>query len=457
LHEAAEALRRSYVDAGVGERVLELFAGKYSMNVDIIEPDNQIAPILRAKFGRLSKVIMLHQSTSLDELSLEDRFEIATRLVERSPAEFLDTIGIGTGPQLINLKNRGGATAFHWAAVQWSQSISTGAKYVDFMADLVAAGSSVSEPDAYGYSPLMCMLLGEPDRWDMPEACKDDVTIRIQSWGRFLASVGISLVDYTERENDLLRSLGDENALGIYYRDVFAVLDSIAISDDITLEIYAKTKSFVSIWERTRTPGSFLQVMPWPFKIWWFLWTDDIGDYQDGNDHWRRTKTKTLVSSTPISLTLDSITDAQYNMDKVLFGGSQDDHGPRAAVFRSNQQRMERERDGFPSKRRSASTGPAARPFYRYVTDIVPISTSEDEEDLKLPLSFHKCPFDSRWGLTGEGVDDSLDGWRRCLRGCQGRPDLGPTMGNVFSVFGPGEFNTSHIERPPKLVLVLRS
>ena len=128
---------------------MELFAGKYYMDVYIFGPHDDGSHALRSVFYDLSEVIMSHQPLSLERASLADRFEIAMKLRGRSPADFLTTVGLGIDDQLLSMTDETGSTVLHWAAMHWSicyrreWSLSRLVSYGDFIVNLISAGSSV--------------------------------------------------------------------------------------------------------------------------------------------------------------------------------------------------------------------------------------------------------------------------------------------------------------------------
>jgi hypothetical protein len=433
-----------FIREHVGEQILELFAGKHSMNVDITGPDHEIPDFMKFQFCKLSKVIMSHQSIGLNELSLEDRFDIAMRLSERTPTEFLDTVGIGIGDGLLALNDRLGATVLHWTATQWSmaQGMETPSPiltlHANLMVSLLKAGSELSAVDTLGYSPLMYALMHDnqwPNRWHSYPRKHEDPLILINSWMRLIASTDISVPAYVETENSLLKSLETDHIVRLFYQDRWAELDSIIIGDDMNIKINVKLVTSVDIRERTQPPGSFEHPIPMPSNIWWFPCDIDSDDCHGEYHHWKTVDSGELKSDVPFTLTPDSMVEAQRDMTTILFQRSQDDSGPVAAVFQRNHQRISRERNNIPTRRRSVSTGPPANPFYRYVSEVP--QTSLLQEGYPRCLRVHKCPFDLQWGFVVWERLEPHDMWRNCMRGCPGRPDHASNIADTFRPLVP--------------------
>jgi hypothetical protein len=440
--QAATIYDRFWVDPPAGEQILELFAGKHNMNVDITGPEDEIPSFLKAEFYRLRKIIMSYQSILLTKLSLEDRFEIAMKVVELTPAEFLDTVGIGVGANLLALNDGFGATVLHWAAAQWS--IAAGVKgyssaltaHAEFVASLISAGSPMSAVDALGYSPLMYALLNDTQRsnvWHSHRIGYKDHLLLVNSWIRLLATTRILVPAYVETENSLLKSLGSDHAIRLIYQGRRAELDSIAIGDDTKMKINVKLVTEIDIRERKQTPGSFVHATLMPPKIWWYPWDPNIDGPYDDYHHWQIIDSKELKSSAPFTLTPDSIVEAQRDMTTILFDRSQDDSGPLAAIFQRNHQRISRERNSISTRRRSASMG--TNPFYRYVSQVP--QTVLLQEGYPLCLRVHKCPFDSQWGFKPLNMLESHHMWRNCMKGCPGRPDHATKISDSFRSLVP--------------------
>ena len=74
--------------------ILELFAGKYDMDVYIFGPSDDSLRSLKSLFYHFSKAIMSHQPMSLEKVSFKDRFNIAMKLRMRSPQIFLPLSGL---------------------------------------------------------------------------------------------------------------------------------------------------------------------------------------------------------------------------------------------------------------------------------------------------------------------------------------------------------------------------
>jgi hypothetical protein len=172
-----------------------------------------------------------------------------------------------------------------------------------------------------------------------------------------------------------------------------------------------------------------------PSKIWWFPCDIDSDDCHGEYHHWKTVDSGELKSDVPFTLTPDSMVEAQRDMTTILFQRSQDDSGPVAAVFQRNHQRISRERNNIPTRRRSASTGPPANPFYRYVSEVP--QTSLLQEGYPRCLRVHKCPFDLQWVFVVWERLEPHDMWRNCMRGCPGRRDHASNIADTFRPLVP--------------------
>jgi hypothetical protein len=114
-------------------------------------------------------------------------------------------------------------------------------------------------------------------------------------------------------------------------------------------------------------------------------------------------------------------------MGDILFGGTQDDHMTLAAVYRREQRRTDRGRNSTPSRRRSSSTPPAAKPFVEYMTRI-----PHRHPPNYRPLYIHKCLQDSHWGFCNSERAPKYRMWATCMAGCSGRPNRGAEIAADF-------------------------
>lgn len=411
---------------------MELFAHDYGMDVNITGPDDDIPLVVKKQFYYASEIIMSNQPVALDRLSTEHRFRIAMRLVRRTPSEFMETVGLGVGSRLLALTDEVGNTVLHWAAKQWSichaersqlsALIDLSHLLAHFIKRLLAAGSLVSATNARGHTPLLYVFGNAPGEEDWFVPYPTAQIWLLGPWGALLASAGVQLVDYVEKETEILRSLQDKQELYLQHRHRYLKPHSIALVDEKTLTMNVKLVDWIEIWEKRPLPGSFVESRHMPCRIWWDPFLED-----DEDPCWQQIDYRYLESIEALAITSDSITDTEFNMDHVLFGGPQDDHGAVAATFRRSQQAMERERNGLTRTRRSTSAAPLARHFLEYATQI-PLSF----QPRRRWISVHKCPFDSQWGFvdTPSPVYGSHKVWRTCMQGCRGRPDYASTICN---------------------------
>lgn len=342
--------------------IMELFAAKYNMDVYIFGPHDEKTLALRSVFYDLSKVVMSHQPLSLVEVSLADRFNIAMKLRGRSPADFLTTVGLGIDDQLLSLTDETGSTVLHWAAMHWSMCHRREwpscrlVSYGDLIVDLIRAGSSVSAIDGRGHSPLMYLLeFDHPsDDWlygtyEIPDRTHPSQVV--SSWGILLSQAGVSLPKYVEREDYLLSCLETEHPIQFSWRNRWLELKGIALGDQTTFTMEVSTSQYHAVWERQPMPGSFMDTMPDLYRL---PWCPSSGD--DSQVVWQCIEMKFLRSSKQFFLTPDSIDDIEFDLSRILFGGTQDDHMSLAAVYRREEQRNARAQNGICTKRRSSST-----------------------------------------------------------------------------------------------------
>lgn len=100
-----------------------------------------------------------------------------------------------------------------------------------------------------------------------------------------------------------------------------------------------------------------------------------------------------------------------------------------AAVYRREQQRINRVQSGMSSKSRSSSTPPATKTF---VKDIAKIPYPHSPEGHMCARYVHKCPQDNRWGFCKPDYGESQDSRAKCMAGCNGRPDHGAHIAAAF-------------------------
>lgn len=174
-------------------------------------------------------------------------------------------------------------------------------------------------------------------------------------------------------------------------------------------------------------PGSFTDTVPGPSRIPWRPSSED-----DLHVSWQVIDFRTLKYK-PFQLCPDSIEDIEFDLGRILFEGTQDDHMNLAAVYRREQQLIGRARNGIISKTRSSSTPPATKRFVNKAMEI-PNSCS--------PIGYgwfvHKCPSDFRWGFSKSEYVDTDNIWALCMAGScgMGRPDNGA---DIVAAFLPPE------------------
>ena len=428
----------SFGDTSYGKpvraEILELFAGKYNMDVNIWGPDDSSSRCFKSEFYHSSKVIMSHQPIGLESVSSQDRFNIAMRFRGRSPKDFLTTVGLKMDDELLALTDESGATALHWAARQWSvghrrRPSPQLALYGDFIVSLVKAGAHVSAIDEHGHSPLMYLLDSDDvpgdwcyGTWSVPhELCPVQI---VHSWSMLLAQAGILLTRYIEWENDLLSQLDSEHPVRWLWRGRHMELEHLSLGNGTTLTMNVHTIEHCMIWESRPPPGAFVDNTQGLRRLWWQIPEDDP------EISWQLIEVRDLKSSEPLTLSPDSIDNVEFELSHILFGGTQDDHMALTAVYQREQRRADRCRNGIASRRRSSSTPPAARTFVAHVTRI-PHPHSAKYRPLG-PLLVHKCLSDAQWGFCGPFERASLDMQATCMAGCKRRPDHGAYLAATF-------------------------
>jgi hypothetical protein len=411
--------------------ILELLAGKYDMDVYIFGSSDDSSRSLRRLFYDLSEIIMSHQPIDLGKVSLEDRFNIAMKLRERSPADFFAIVSLRIDERLLAMTDEFCSTVLHWAAIHWSighlRSWSSARlmAYGDLIVNLIKMGSNVSAINGRGHSPLMCLFASDDllDDWQyesyqIPNGLHPSQIV--SSWGTLLNCAGVSLSEYVESENFLLSRL--EYAIDWKWRGRMMELEGIAIGDRATLTMEVSTKELRTIWEIQSMPGSYMETTPNVRRLPWYPSSDD-----DPQVIWQLSDLRALKTPKSFQLSLDSIDDAEFDLGHILFGGTQDDHMHLAAVYRREQGRNRRIKDGIVNEKRSSSTPPATK---RFVKNRRSIPTPRGP--VGSTWNVHKCPQDFRWGFCKGGYGESYDMRAFCMAGCSGRPDYGAEIAAVF-------------------------
>lgn len=403
------------------------------MDVYIFGPSDDSTRPLRSVFYDTSEIIMSHQPIGLEKVPLEHRFSIAMKFRGRSPADFLATIGLEINDQLPTMTDEFGSTVLHWAAMHWSIGHLSGwpssrlMSYGQLAIDLIKAGSSISAVNKRGHTSFMCLLAWDhlSDYWQY-WTCRIPHKLYpsqiVSSWGTLLDHAGVSLPEIVERENCLLSRLEMEFPVQFWWRGRFLNLESIALEDRTTFSIEVCTTEDFAIYENQLMPGSFTDTIPNICKLPW-------PPSSDGDSHvsWQLIETRTLTSSKSFRLHTDSIDDNEFYLGHILFGDAQDDHMGLSAVYRREQQRIHRARNGISSKRRSASTPPAAKTFSVHRTRI-----PGHRSPMGCSLYVHKCPHDNHWGFCRNGYGEEPDTTAKCMAGCSGRTDHGAQIANAF-------------------------
>lgn len=297
--------------------------------------------------------------------------------------------------------------------------------YGDLVVDLIKAGSSVSTVNKRGHTPFMCLLAWDrlSDDWQygtyhVPHGLHPSHIL--SSWGTLLDHAGVSLPEFVGRENFLLSRLEIEFPIQWWWRGQFLNLESIALEDRTTFSIEVCTTEDYGIYESHPMPGSFTDTIPNLCRLPWRPSSND-----DSQVFWQLTEARTL-SSNPFQLSPDSINDVEFDLGRILFGGTQDDHMSLVAVYR-REQRPCRARNDISNRRRSASTPLAAKKFSTYKTRI-----PDHRSPGGCSLYVHKCPRDNHWGFCRNDSRIEPDTTAKCIAGCSGRIDQGAQLANAF-------------------------
>jgi len=396
------------------------------MDVYILGPSVNSSCTLKRMFYDLSKVIMSNQPLDLEKVSLDDRFNIAMKLRGRSPADFLATVGLETTNQLLSMTDEKGSTPLHWAAMQWSLChrrqwpLSRLVSYGDLVVTLIKMGSSVSAIGGRGHSPLMYLIGFDypSDNWsygtyEIPEQIHPSQIV--MSWLTLLSQAGVPLSEYVQRENLLLSCLKTEHPVEFVWRERTLELKGIALGGQTIFTMEVNTTQNLTIWERQSIPGSFMDATLGRCRLPWYPLSRD-----DSQIFWQCIDMKLLRSTKPFCLSPDSIDDIEFDLGRVLFGGIQDTHMSLAAVYWREQQRIDRVRNGICNKKRSSSTPPATKIFYKSRTKIPGSHSPKD-----YAWCVHKCPLDFRWGFCTNEFGEGHHLRASCMAGCSERPDHG--------------------------------
>jgi hypothetical protein len=421
----------------VKRQLVELFTGKFDMEVDVIEPSPQTLMFLYESFQDHSVVILSHQSIPLAHMTLMERFRIAMMFRRRTPSDFLSTIGLPISHELAQLSNTIGETALHWAAREWfDQRLLNTADQAETRAardctglvvELLKYQPLVHALDKYGRSPLMSFLdfsRFEEDTWVHSLWCVHDRAAASNSWAELLAKAGVSLPEYVARENDFLTALsrtGDHIGWSYPQSDPELKLKRFVLSEQQTIHLEVTHLANLRIWEFRPPPGIYdshehrLQSFCPPN-------TED-GTYT----FWQNTITREIESLQPFRWTRSHDSgnlepeDSANSIFHRLFTTTLDDHSSLALLLYRDRHTRNREQSG--RRRRSSSMPPLGKlSGFRYGFNALhPYDFILPSERRVLPL-LHKCLFDSQWGFDVPGHYGEHS-WSACMKGCHGRTD----------------------------------
>lgn len=411
------ALRNPFAEWKVAP-ILELFAGNFGINVDVLGSDSW--PHVKHVFNDGSGVILGYQSVRLENMPLEDRFEIASRLAAKTPDEFLHTVGLPVSGQLVSLLDQRKRSALHWAAKRWigtrycSSSSPLASELEAFISALVKHGSSLHALDINGRTPLMHMLelaLWDDD-WKWPHVLPPHMTASLDTWGSLLVDGGVSLSAYVEQENMLLRLLetngGIMLACSIHFRDTLLLHRIISCNQtSLQLEVIKNVK--IGIWQYQPPPGSFNGCRHEQTKICW------PPDKDDGDQVFWQLDRELILRSAPFTLATRCTEDLEpgtLSFDR-LFEKPHDDHSAMEALFRRD--RSLRKQHQQYKKPRSASAPPLGQELRTHYVE----SWNSNDMAWKC-LGVHRCLLDSRWGFCRPWNEST---WRGCMKGCYGKED----------------------------------
>ena len=219
---------------------------------------------------------MSHQPLDVEMVSIQRRFNIAMKLRERPPADFLATAGLDIHGPLLAMTDHFGANALHWAAKHWSIGhrrswpSSRLALYGDFIISLIRAGIPISALDRNCHSPFMHLLDCPLDDWShiiwhIPNEVHPGQIIT--SWGALLRKAGILLSKYVGKENELLSRLEGRHSPECIWRGKLMELRSVSLSDQMTFTMRVNTLEHYEHWEIRPPPGSYMDITREPRRL----------------------------------------------------------------------------------------------------------------------------------------------------------------------------------------------
>lgn len=317
---------------------------------------------------------------------------------------FLKVMNLDKYPDMITQTDSRGRTALHWAAEHCgSWSCSSPSNYDDvteyrkqkegyrkLVTKLIALGADIHKLDKNGHSPFSayCNSLD----WRLVRFEDTDLPLNhIRLWGELVSLGGLSLPDYSRRENEQLQTLDRAQRMTRH-----VVLDMVEVSEDSELTVHMTAYTSVDIWQPRLVPGAWER--PFLDKV------ISIGEirpsFVEKPDLWVKTVTQEVVagrypgaltSQTPgLSLKHESV----YEAWQGLFSGSQDDHSQLAKVM-SDDFCRDRRGQRSPPGRRAKSHTRIVTPWSNKSPFKPPIHPTVTTE--RWPLRVHKCFLDAKW------------------------------------------------------------
>lgn len=423
LVAAAAAMSHMGLKQVYREQILELFAGKFGMLVDVIDPDAGSLVFLRNNFADMSSAILSHQTFDWQMLPLGERFNIAMRLRERTPDEFLRTVGLPVSSQLAVQSNALGKTALHWAAREWSKvclvrnAPSQLSDYAVFVVSLLKMEPLVHALDKRGRSPLMYLLdrrfyEEEHDDWTNYYIPCVDKSALVDKWSGLLVDAGVSLPQYVARENTLLASRRDQTM--ILWPGQLGELSRLVLSEHQSLQLEVMLCVERRIWEFRPPPGCLSDFGSDRPKICWWP-----GEADGAEAFWQQTEPVTLRSR-PFKLETSYAQPLGSAPFQVLFDGSQDDHSAMAALSYRDRKARDQERL-YGRSRRSRSMPPPGKRFGLSEWYIWQCRIRMPSHEVFVPF-IHRCLLDPQWRFhISYGYSRS---WRACPTVCSSGIEL---------------------------------
>lgn len=416
--------------------LFELFAGKFDMDVDVMDASPYLSLFLETNFYVLSEAILSHQSVDLVNWPLQERFRIAMRLEWNTPLVFQRTVGLPVSNRIAQMSDEYTGTCLHWALKEWfnqaefsyasGASHTTGCKdHEEFVTALLKNKPLLHAMDKLGRTPLTHSLdrnsfIEEDDLWMPYRGPHGNLATLTEYWGRLLEDAGVSLPQYVARENALLKARSGFLPICLAYRCGRGIeLRRFVLSEQQTLRFEVTAVTRMDIWEFRPTPGLFFEPCQDYSTILWPPNEDD-GD----RTCWQDTGSREMRSK-PFQWTrVHELDTDEYTIFKALFHETHDDHSALALLLSRDRRKCAQD-SRRPRKPRSSSMPPLGNAcrhdnlpgfhllFHSHYTLA--------DKTTVLPC-LHKCLFDSQWGFdVPDGRGDHS--WRACMSGCQGRTD----------------------------------